>query len=380
MSIKFLIQNSNSIILKIGSVLITDRARECVKQDWLKAFAQDIKALQSQGKTITIVSSGAIALGRKALGISAKTPPSSIPLELKQAASAVGQFHLFAAYYEVFSAAGLQAAQVLLTMSETENRRMHLNARATINTLHAKNIIPIINENDTISTGEIRFGDNDCLAVRVGQMIEADAVFLLSTTDGLYTADPAKDPSARHIPLIEKISQDHIDMAGDAVPGLSTGGMKSKIEAAISATRAGISLAIANGMGVHALASIATDPSVRASVFLANDTPHGARKRWIEAHLKPKGNLYVDDGALAALRSGKSLLPIGVKKADGAFARGDIVTIKTLNGEKIGTGVCAYGIDDTLKIMNRSSKDIESILGYFGREELVHRDDLVLTT
>jgi glutamate 5-kinase len=231
---------------------------------------------------------------------------------------------------------GLQAAQVLLTMSETENRRMHLNAKATLLTLLDKNIVPIINENDTISTGEIRFGDNDRLSVRVAQMIEADLVMLLSTTDGLYTADPTKDKKAKHIPLVESIGPEHIKMAGDAVPGLSTGGMKSKIEAAASATRGGIALLIANGVESHPLRRLNGD--IRASIFLAQESKANARTRWLQAHLSPKGSVFVDDGALKALKSGKSLLPIGVKKTEGDFIRGDAVHIRTMEGKNSGYG------------------------------------------
>ncbi|MGQ0527514.1 MAG: glutamate 5-kinase [Alphaproteobacteria bacterium] len=373
-----LIKDADSIVIKIGSVLITDKSRENVRQDWLDAFALDIQELHKQGKKITIVSSGAIALGRKALGIAPTMAPSSIPLEKKQAASAVGQFHLFAAYFKNFSTLGLQAAQVLLTMSETENRRMHLNARATLGALHDENIIPIINENDTVSTGEIRFGDNDRLAVRVGQMIEADLVILLSTTDGLYTADPIIDKNAKHLPLIQSIGKDHMDMAGDAVPGLSTGGMKSKIEAALSATRSGLALVIAKGTDNHALEQLCSNTSKLSTLFIAQESKSNARRRWIEAHLNPKGSVFIDDGALKALQSGRSLLPIGVKNASGNFTRGDVITIRTMNEEKVGIGITAYNAEDTKKIMGLRSDKIEKILGYIGRAELIHRNDMVL--
>lgn len=371
-----IIKQSELIVIKIGSVLVTDESKEKVRLSWIESLAQDVKDWQAQGKKVVIVSSGAIALGRSALGISKSMPPSKIPLEQKQAASAVGQFHLFAAYFQTFSALGLQAAQVLLTMSETENRRMHLNAKATLLTLLDKNIVPIINENDTISTGEIRFGDNDRLSVRVAQMIEADLVMLLSTTDGLYTADPTKDKKAKHIPLVESIGPEHIKMAGDAVPGLSTGGMKSKIEAAASATRGGIALLIANGVENHPLRRL--NGEIRASIFLAQESKANARTRWLQAHLSPKGSVFVDEGALKALKSGKSLLPIGVKKTEGDFIRGDAVHIRTMEGKILGMGLIAYSTEEAQKIIGKASDKIPQILGHEGREELIHRNDMAL--
>jgi glutamate 5-kinase len=372
-----IIRQSELIVIKIGSVLVTDESAGKARHVWLESLAQDVKDWQTQGKKIVIVSSGAIALGRGALGISKSTRPSKIPLEQKQAASAVGQFHLFAAYFQAFSALGLQAAQVLLTMSETENRRMHLNARATLLTLLDKNIVPIINENDTISTGEIRFGDNDRLSVRVAQMIEADLVMLLSTTDGLYTADPTRDKKAKHIPLVESIGAEHIKMAGDAVPGLSTGGMKSKIEAAASATRSGIALLIANGVENHPLRRLNGD--IRASIFMAQESKTNARKRWLQAHLSPKGSVFVDDGALKALKSGKSLLPVGVKKTEGDYVRGDAVHIRTMEGKILGMGLIAYSTEEAQRIIGKASDKIPAILGYEGREELIHRNDMALS-
>jgi glutamate 5-kinase len=372
-----IIKDSDLIVVKIGSVLVTDDSKERTRQPWIESLAADVKEWQKAGKKVVIVSSGAIALGRQALGISSKTPPSKIPLEQKQAASAVGQFHLFAAYFQAFSNHGLQAAQVLLTMSETENRRMHLNARATLLTLLDKNIVPIINENDTISTGEIRFGDNDRLSVRVGQMIDADLVILLSTTDGLYTADPNRDKNAKHLDIIKAIGAEHIKMAGDAIPGLSTGGMKSKIEAAASATRSGIALMIANGIAEHPLKRLSGD--IKASIFLAQESKNNARKRWLQAHLSPRGSVFVDDGALKALKSGKSLLPVGVKKAEGEFVRGDAVHIRTMEGKILGMGLIAYSSEEAEKIIGKASDKIPAILGYSGREELIHRNDMALS-
>jgi glutamate 5-kinase len=374
-----LLRDAKAIVIKIGSVLVTDKEKGVILQGWLDALAQDVKSLADKGKRIVIVSSGAVALGRNAVGIAANTPPGSIPLELKQAASAVGQFHLFNGYYKAFSALDLQVAQVLLTMSETENRRMHLNARETLNTLMERGIIPVIYENDTISTGEIRFGDNDRLAARVGQMISADVVILLSTIEGLYTADPNKDKNAQHIPLVKEVGESHAKMAGEAIPGLSTGGMKSKIEAASVSTRAGVPMLIAKGVEAHSLKAIVEDKNTKTTLFLAQETSTNARQRWIQAHVSPKGGVFIDDGALKALKGGKSLLPIGIKKIEGKFERGDPVKIKTLDGKQIGIGLAAYNAEDAAKIIGKQSSEIANILGYVRHEELIHRNDMVLS-
>ncbi len=367
------------IVIKIGSVLVRGQTLDTVNQSWMDSLAKDVHSLIQRGKKIVIVSSGGIALGRKALNIPADMPPGKIPLAKKQASSAVGQYHIFNGYHKAFAACNITAAQVLLTMSETENRRMNLNARETLHTLLDHNIIPVINENDVVSTGEIRFGDNDRLSVRVAQMIGADSVVLLSTTDGLYTDNPDKNPQAQHIPLIEELNQSHTDMAGEAISGLSSGGMKSKIEAANSATKNGIHLIITNGLENHALANLCNSEK-RASLFLAQNCGNNARKIWISAHMSPKGAITIDDGAQKALKSGKSLLPIGAKSCSGNFQRGDVIEIKSLEGKKIGMGLSAYNIDDTRKIIGKNTSDIASLLGYIGREELVHRNDMVLET
>ncbi len=371
------LQASQTIVIKVGTALLADPLGAGVKQGWIEALARDVQALINEGKRVAIVSSGGIALGRPALGILSDTPPQAIPLEHKQAASAVGQFHVFNGYHKAFSALGVTAAQILLTMSETENRRMHLNARATLQTLMDKGIVPVINENDTISTEEIRFGDNDRLAVRVAQMIGADSVVLLSTIDGLYTANPHVDEHAEHVPLIEAITPAHIAMAGDALPGLSTGGMKSKMDAARAAVRAGMSLIIADGQASHSLRDL---PDARSTLFHAKNTNDSERKKWISAHMQPKGCVHLDEGASAALRQGKSLLPVGVRSISGDFARGDAVEIKTQNGETLGIGLCAYGAGDAEKIIGKRSAEIAEILGYAGRKELVHRNDMALTS
>lgn len=366
------------VVVKIGSVLVRGEQLDQVNATWMDALAQDIKALRDAGKKIVIVSSGGIALGRKALGIPANISPNKIPLAQKQAASAVGQYHLFNGYFKAFAQKDITAAQVLLTMSETENRRMNLNARETLHTLLDKGIIPIINENDTVSTGEIRFGDNDRLSVRVAQMIMADCVILLSTTNGLYTANPDTTPDAQHLPIIETLSEEHMAMAGDAIAGLSTGGMKSKIEAAVSAVKSGINLIISDGRPTHALKDLYEDAQKLSSLFVAQKCDVNARKIWLQAHMSPKGAVIVDDGALGALGKGKSLLPVGVKAVEGDFRRGDAVQIKTLAGKKIGMGLSAYNKDDAQRIIGKPSHEIEAILGFIGREELIHRNDMVL--
>ncbi|MCC6598266.1 MAG: glutamate 5-kinase [Alphaproteobacteria bacterium] len=372
------LKNARILIIKIGTALVAQSDGNGIKAGWLEALAQDIREHLATKCKIIIVSSGAVALGRKAMNIPLGIAPQTIALEKKQAASAVGQYHLFHGYHEAFAKCGLPLAQVLLTMSETENRRMHLNARATLNALLDQGIIPVINENDTISTGEIRFGDNDRLAARVAQMTQADCVLLLSTTDGLYTANPDIDPGAVHIPLVERLSDEHTKMAGDAVPGLSTGGMKSKVDAALSATRSGIHMVIAKGVQNHALAHILTDKDTRTTLFLASSTHKSARKKWIQAHLRPKGRVFIDNGAQTALKSGKSLLPVGVRRIEGNFERGDVIEIRTLEGEKLGMGLSAYNTEDALKIMGHGSEEIGAIVGYTGRSELIHRNDLTL--
>lgn len=375
-----ILRDSESLVIKIGSVLVRDLEKDEVNQGWMNALAADVAALMKQGKRVTIVSSGGIALGRKSIGISQKIAPDEIPLHQKQAASAVGQYHLFNGYHKAFATEGITAAQVLLTMSETENRRMNLNARETLHTLLARGIVPVINENDTVSTGEIRFGDNDRLSVRVAQMILADTVLLLSTADGLYTANPDKYPDAKHIPMVEKITDEHVRMAGKAVPGLSTGGMKSKIEAAQAAVKSGINLIIAKGRKNHILRELtAMDGAEKSTVFVAQDNISNARKIWIQSHMNPGGAYIVDYGAQKALKSGiNSLLPVGVTEVQGNFKRGDVVEIKTRNNERLGLGLSAYSAEDARLIIGRQSHEIAQILGFMGRKALIHHDDIVL--
>ncbi len=375
---KSILENSKLIVIKIGSVLVRGDALDQANQPWMDALAKDIRTLRDQGKKIVLVSSGGVALGRKALNIPSNISPSSIPLAKKQAASAVGQYHLFNGYFKAFEKQGITTAQVLLTMSETENRRMNLNARETLHTLLESGLVPVINENDTVSTEEIRFGDNDRLSVRVAQMILADTVVILSTTDGLYTDNPDTNPQAEHIPFIDGLTDDHTQMAGDAIAGLSTGGMKSKIEAANAATKSGINFIITDGQDNHALSHLYDNQAKKATLFAAQKCANNARKIWLGAHMNPKGSVTIDDGALSALNSGKSLLPVGVKDVSGDFKRGDVIEIKTLSGDKIGMGISAYNADDARRIIGINSAEIHDILGYIGRSELVHRNDMVL--
>lgn len=371
-----IIINANLVVVKIGSALLVD-GNKGVRQAWLAALAEDIMELRGMGKSIVIVSSGAIGLGRKALGIDAKAASSTIPLERKQAAAAVGQIALMQAYINVFGLHGTTVAQVLLTPKDTEDRRSHLNARATIHALLSEGIIPVINENDTVSTAEIRFGDNDRLASRVAQMIGADVVVQLSTTDGFYTADPRVDASAVHIPLVERLDDTHLGMAGDALPGVSTGGMKSKLEAAKIATDAGVHMMIGKGEDSHALKAI-VEGNAKATLFVATEQLRSARKKWITAHVKPKGTFALDDGAVRAMNDGRSLLPAGVRSVEGVFERGDAVALSDSSGKRLGVGITAYDSEDAARILGQKSGSIANILGYSYGDELIHRDDLAL--
>lgn len=365
------------VVIKVGSALLCDAATGALKADWVQALADDIAALRDQGLEVVLVSSGGVALGRSALKIAVDRAPSTIPLPLKQASSSIGQYHMYDGYKRAFVKHGIDTAQILLTLMETENRRLHLNARETLSVLLDHGIIPVINENDVISTAEIRFGDNDRLAVRVAQMLDADHVILLSTIDGLYSANPHEDPSAEHIPLVEAILPEHIEMAGDAVPGLSTGGMKSKMQAALAATDTGIGLLITDGRAHHPLRAL-QDGAMKSTYFTPQRSKVNARKSWIGSHLAPKGHVMIDAGAAKALRGGGSLLPVGVRALEGDFARGDILEIMDLEGHVLGRGIAAYSAPSAAKIIGKQSDEFEDILGFAGRNELIHRNDLVL--
>lgn len=357
------------LVVKVGSALVVDGAAP--RAAWLDALAQDIAAVRARGTACILVSSGAIALARPVLGL---TGPR-LRLEEKQAAAAVGQIRLAQAWTEALARHGLTAAQLLLTLDDSEDRRRYLNARATLTTLLGLGCVPVINENDTVATAEIRFGDNDRLAARVAEMVQADQLVLLSDIDGLYTADPRRDPAARHLPVIDGITPEIEAMGGEPLPGYSSGGMRTKLAAARIATGAGCAMAIARGLVDHPLAALAT--GARCTWFLPAPEGRSARKRWIAGGLMPAGTLRVDAGAARALASGSSLLPAGVRGVDGAFERGDLVLIEGPGGV-LGRGLVAYAAEDARRIAGYRSEAIEAVLGWRGRDEMVHRDDLVL--
>jgi glutamate 5-kinase len=360
------------IVVKVGSSLLVDSEGGRLNQDWLGSLAEDLAALHREKRDVLVVSSGAIALGRAVL----KLPAGPLKLEDSQAAAAVGQIALARTWAEVLGRHGITAGQVLVTLQDTEERRRYLNARSTIDRLLDWRAVPVINENDTVATNEIRYGDNDRLAARVATMASADLLVLLSDVDGLYDAPPAASAAAKLIPLVERITPAIEAVAGAAGSELSRGGMQTKIEAGKIATHGGTHMVIASGRIAHPLEAIAG--GARCTWFLTPANPVTARKKWIAGSLEPKGTLTIDAGAVAALRGGKSLLPAGVIRIDGTFARGDAVVIRGPDGAEVGRGLVAYDADDALKIKGRSSADILSILGFAGRTEMVHRDDLVV--
>jgi glutamate 5-kinase len=358
------------IVVKVGSSLLVDD--KGLKSGWLAALVADLAGLSQAGADIIVVSSGAIALGRGVL----KFPRGTLKLEEAQAAAAVGQIALARAWSEALSAHGLTAGQVLLTYGDTEERRRYLNARETIAKLIDLKAVPVINENDTVATAEIRYGDNDRLAARVASLCGADCLVLLSDIDGLYTAPPQSDAAATLIPVVPRITAEIEAMAGGAASEMSRGGMRTKIEAGKIAVAAGAHMLIANGKLSHPLARVAAGGA--CSWFLTPLTPVTSRKRWIGGTLEPRGALIIDAGAADALRARKSLLPAGVKRIEGNFARGDAVLIRDEAGAEIGRGLVAYDAGQAAQMLGRKSKDIAAILGYQGRSAMVHRDDLVL--
>jgi glutamate 5-kinase len=360
------------IVVKVGSSLLVDGKGGRLDHDWLAALAQDIAQLHQEQRDMLVVSSGAIALGRAVLGL----PAGPLKLEDSQAAAAVGQISLARTWSEMLDRHGITAGQVLVTLQDTEERRRYLNARSTIGKLLEWRAVPVINENDTVATNEIRYGDNDRLAARVATMASADLLVLLSDVDGLYDAPPAGNKEAKLVPLVERITPAIEAMAGTAGSQLARGGMQTKIEAGKIATHGGTHMVIASGRVAHPLAAIAHGG--RCTWFLTAANPVTARKKWIAGTLEPKGSLTIDAGAVAALRSGKSLLPAGVVRVDGSFARGDAVVIRGPDGAEVGRGLVAYDADDAAKIRGQASGDIISILGFGGRAAMVHRDDLVM--
>jgi glutamate 5-kinase len=367
------LSSAGLVVLKVGSALLVDQSSGALKRDWLKGLCADIAALTREGRNVIVVSSGAIALGRHALKLKA----GALRLEESQAAAAAGQVRLAEAYADILAGEGIVAAQILLTLGDTEQRRQYLNARATLKTLLDLGAVPVINENDTVATAEIRYGDNDRLAARVASMMEADLLILLSDVDGLYTADPTRVPHAEHIADVAAITPAIEAMAGDTISGVGRGGMAAKLIAAKIATSAGANVIVAQGKSARPLQAIAS--GARTTLFHASESPAAARKRWIAGVLKPQGALIIDDGAVRALQDGKSLLPAGVRQIDGRFDRGDAVVVRDRAGREIARGLAAYGAADAERIAGKRSLEIEAILGYRGRDEIIHRDDLALT-
>jgi glutamate 5-kinase len=358
-------------VVKIGSALLVDRETGRLREDWLHALAEDVEWLRGQGASVILVSSGSIALGRGALGLGL----SELALEQSQAAAAVGQIRLARAYEEALAPHGITTAQVLVTLEDSTDRRRYLNTRATLETLLSLNVVPIVNENDTVATDEIRYGDNDRLAAQVAVTVGADTLVLLSDVDGLYTANPASDPDATRFDTVERITPEIEAMAGDAGSGLSKGGMKTKLMAARMATAGGCAMAITQGAPLNPLKLL--ENGANATWFKPESDPQLARKRWI-ASMKPKGKITVDAGAADALGDGKSLLPAGVAAVSGKFGRGDPVEIIAAAGQKLGQGLSRYTADEARAIMGLKSSEIEARLGYPGRAALVHRDDMAV--
>ena len=367
------LDDARRIVVKIGSSLLTAGEDGTIRAAWLAALADDVAALRDAGKQVILVSSGAVAVGRNRLGKRQKV----LKLEDKQACAAVGQIRLAHAYQQALDRHDIAVAQVLLTLQDSDDRRRYLNARNTLESLLDWGALPLINENDTVATEEIRFGDNDRLAARVAQMASADLLILLSDIDGLYTADPALDPSATRLDEVAEITPAIEAMAGGSLSDVGSGGMITKIAAAHIAVRAGCHMIIAAGAPDHALSAIRD--GAPCTWFAAHDNPLTARKRWIAGTLRPSGTVVIDDGARRALGRGKSLLPAGVVSADGGFRRGDLVCVEDTTGREVGRGLSAYAADDVGRILGHKSGEIERILGYRGREEVIHRDDLVLS-
>ncbi len=357
------------LVVKIGSALLVDAGG--LRGAWLRALCDDVAKARARGTDVVLVSSGAIALGRLVLEL----PPGPLRVEQSQAAAAVGQIRLARAYEEALAPHGVKTAQLLLTLDDSTDRRRYLNSRATMQTLLGLGTVPIVNENDTVATDEIRFGDNDRLAAQIAVTCGADQLLLLSDVDGLYTANPKTDASARHLPVVEQITPEIEAMGGDPISGLSKGGMKTKLMAARTAVAGGCAMAIAEGSVLNPLTAVAN--GARVTWFLPDTDPQAARKRWI-ASMKPKGEITVDAGAARALAQGKSLLPAGVTAISGRFGRGDPVVVQDAGGIRLASGLVRYSSTEARAIAGHRSAEIEAILGYPGRAALVHRDDMVV--
>lgn len=369
-----LIKKAKRIVLKVGSSLMVNQKDGNLREAWLKSLAEDVAYLRAQGKDVVIVTSGSVALGRKYI-TSAKR---AMKLEEKQAAAACGQPELVRRYQEYLGKNNIPVAQILLTVIDSENRRNYLNAKNTLETLLANNVVPVINENDTVATEELRFGDNDRLAARVAQMISADLLILFSDVDGLYTGNPRLDPAAKHIMEVPQITRQIEEMATGALSdGIGSGGMVTKIEAAKIAVSGGCNMILASGKENNPVKRL--ENGSKHTIFLSMENPVRARKHWIASSLHTSGEVIIDDGAVSALKSGKSLLPAGVIDIHGKFDRGDTIVIKDSKMNKLGVGLAAYDSDDARLIIGQKSQAIESMVGFMGRDELIHRDNLALT-
>jgi glutamate 5-kinase len=364
--------DAHRLVIKIGSTLLVDEDTGELRRAWLEALVDDIARCRARGQEVLIVSSGAIALGRRHL----RFATGVLRLQEKQAAAATGMIRLAHAYQELLGRHDITVALVLLTLADSEDRRRYINARNTLTTLLELGAVPLINENDTVATDEIRFGDNDRLSARVADMVSADTLVLLSDVDGLYTADPHKDSNAQPIAEVHEITQQLEAMAGAATNGFGSGGMVTKIAAARIAINAGCRMVIADGHELAPLTRI--EDGARCTWFLPKATPQAARKRWIAGTLKPQGAIVVDAGAVRALGQGKSLLPAGVVGVVGEFSRGAAVEVRTADGRLVGRGLSAHAAADVRRIMGRKSSEIEACLGYRGRNAIIHRDDLTL--
>ncbi len=360
------------IVVKVGSSLLISDAGGEIDKAWLDSLVDDLVVLHQRGQQPVLVSSGAIALGRRRLGLA----PGRLRLRDSQAAAAVGQIHLAEAYTASFARHGLTAAQILLTLEDTERRGRYLNSRDTFETLLALGAVPVVNENDSVATAEIRYGDNDRLAARVAELASADCLVLLSDVDALYDADPRSATDAQPIAEVLRITPELEAAAGSTVTAYGTGGMVTKLAAAKIATAAGCSMVIASGKPRNPIAALAAGG--RCTWFPARKSPLAIRKRWIAGHLELRGAYWVDAGAARALAAGKSLLPAGAVAVRGTFERGDAVAVLDPSEQEIARGLSAYASADSERLLGRQSSEIEALLGYRGREELIHRDDLVL--
>ena len=372
LSASTLIDNAQRITIKIGSALLFNPEKGGLQTAWLAGLASDVARLHKAGKQVILVSSGAIALGRDEMGL----PKGQIKLEEKQAAAATGQIILAQAWNDSLKAHGITSSQILLAPEDTETRRKHLNARSTMQTLLNYGCVPVVNENDTITTYEIRFGDNDRLAARVATMMSADLLILLSDIDGLYDKNPRTSKGANHIPLIAELTDEIMAMGESANAEFASGGMATKLAAARIATHSGVAMMICNG-GTNAPLS-ALDTGAKSSIFTAQIAPHTARKNWIASALDTAGTLVIDNGAKDALSKGRSLLPAGVTAISGAFERGDLIDIYDLDGKLIARGLASYSSEEANMLKGHKSTDFEKLIGYQGRAELIHADDLVV--